>query len=144
MNEQQELEYRAKWENIEKEFDAIEVGAAAVVHMLRKVKECAVELHKTANHPLAPDALETVTRLRDQDVEELHRVRMLLGHILEDVGNFIDGSDMADDRCSDIVTPAFSLMQSFPDNLDPLPSTRKWPDEPAAPESQGQEGGDHG
>jgi hypothetical protein len=102
---------------IEKEFAAIEQGCFALLYMLRKMRDTSIVI---AAIPRQNGEFDPVLdNLLKEDMEAIQHIRKGIGHLIEDAGNFMDGTDMnvdMDMRCTDL---AYELHQALPDNCDP-------------------------
>jgi hypothetical protein len=126
------LDTKQNMDEIEKNYAAIEQGCFALLFMSRKMKEMALLVGIAKKGAGAFEA--TLDNLIAEDLENIRHARKGIGHLIEDVGNFMDGTDMNADMDLRPVELAYSLHQEFPDNVDP-----KWKPygaiDPDAPEA---------
>lgn len=107
--------WKDKRAEIEREYEAIEVGLPAISYMIRRIHLVAAELHNSLLRQPEGDGAKILTRLRDDDLGEVRMVRQRVSALLEDVGNFMDGTDMTQEGDGEATAHAFNLMHAFPD-----------------------------
>jgi hypothetical protein len=118
---------------IEKEFAAIEQGCFALLYMARKMRDVSIVLAMTTK--TTGEFGSVLENLLKEDMDAIRHARKGIGHLIEDAGNFMDGTDMSAEMDMRGTALAFELHQALPENIDP-----KWAPYGAEPQATGGEG----